>query len=455
MNVHDLKRECLFILKAYAYLPVTFLRRVVLGKDLYFRRLFWSRWGFLPKELKRLAQSRPTIWIEALSGGENTQIVTFVKRLRGLFPDVNLILSTNNRYSFEFSSKRKDLDFVFDSPWDLRHVVRRGLRTLRPAALLFIENCSYPVLCREARRAGVRTILLSGFMSHGYERHEIVARSIPRGFHRFLDDIGVKSEADADGYRRLGAPPRKIRVVGEMKYDLDFLWLSEEERRTMRADLGIRPDAPVFVAGSIRAGEDEIILEAFRRVREEFPEFRLLMAPSYYGNTMKMKDVFLKAGFDYQRKTALDAGELPKDAVLIVDTFGELARLYGIGTVNFIGASIIPKGKLAFGHNPIEPLIHGRPLLFGPHMNHWGEITEILLDADPGLQVRTAEEMAGTILRLLRDPNAMRRVCQAADQVVAPNADAVETNLAFAIEKIGEAGITAQPAEAVAGPVSP
>lgn len=443
LKAKDLLREARYVAKAYAYLPVTFWKRVLFGEDSYFRRFFWSRWGFLPKELESLARRRPTVWIEALSGGENTQIVTFVKRLRALFPDVNLVLSTNNRYSFEFSSRRKELDFVFDSPWDLRSVVRRVLRTLRPRALFFVENVSYPVLCREARRAGVRTALLSGFMSHGYEAHEIVARSIPRRFHRFLDHIGVKSEADAEGYRRLGADPSRIRVVGEMKYDLEFLRLSDAERRETRRRLGIPPEAPVFVAGSVRAGEDEVVLDAFKRVREARPEARLLMAPSYYSNTLMLEEVFAKAGLPYQRKSALDAGDPPRDAVIVVDTFGELGRLYGIGTVNFVGASIVPKGRLAFGHNPIEPLAHGRPLLFGPHMNHWGEITGVLLEADPGLRVRTGEEMARTLLRLMGDEGAARRVCEAAERIVAANSDAVERHLAFAREILSKAGIEA------------
>ncbi|HJM42785.1 MAG: glycosyltransferase N-terminal domain-containing protein [Nitrospinota bacterium] len=454
MNPKALLREARFIGKAYAYLLVTFWKRGVFGRDPYFRRFFRSRWGFLPKGLGELARRRPTVWIEALSGGENTQVVTLVNRLREMYPDVNLVLSTNNRYSFEFSRKRKALDFVFDSPWDLRNVVRRVIRTLRPRVLFFIENMSYPVLCREAQRAGVRTVLLSGFMSHGYEAHEIIARSIPRRFHRFFDRIGVKSEADAEGYRRLGADPEKIKVVGEMKYDLEFLRLSDGERRGMRRTLGIPPDAPVFVAGSVRAGEDEVVLEAFRRVREHHPGFRLLMAPSYYSNTLKLDEVFSKAGLDYQRKTTLDAGEAPRDAVIIVDTFGELGRLYGIGTVDFVGASIVPKGRLAFGHNPIEPLVHGRPLLFGPHMNHWGEVTEVLLAADPGLCVRTGEEMAATILRLLRDADATRRVCLAAEKVVTPNAGAVEKNLAFAREALAETGIEAREEAALPEAVS-
>jgi 3-deoxy-D-manno-octulosonic-acid transferase len=239
-----------------------------------------------------------------------------------------------------------------------------------------------------------------------------------------------------------------------MKYDLEYLQLSEPNRREMCRTLGIAPDAPVLVAGSVRAGEDTVILEAFRRVREVHPGFRLVMAPSYYSNTLLLDEVFSNAGFPYQRKTALDAGEPPRDAVIIVDTFGELARLYGIGTVNFVGASIIPKGKLAFGHNPIEPLAHGRPLLFGPHMNHWTEVTKILLGAEPGLCVRTGEEMAETILRLIRNEGAMRRACQAAHEIVEPNGDAVEKNLAFAVKGLAGAGITAHRETPVAETVS-
>ncbi len=447
MNRQDFLRELRYITKVYLYLPITFLRRVALGRDPYFRQFFFNRWGFLPRPLKDLARRRDTLWIEALSGGENTQIITFLKRLRGLYPHLNLVLSTNNRYSFNFSKKRPELDFVFDSPWDLRSVVRRTLRRLRPKALLFIENMSYPVLAREAQRRGVKTVLLSGFMSKRFDEHEIMARSIPRRFYRHLDHIGVKGPEDADGYRRLGADPKRIRTVGEMKYDLEYLRLSEEANLSLRRDLGIERRAPVLVAGGVRAGEDDIILEAYRRLKSHHPDFRLLLAPSHYSNTLQVNALFRSHGFPYRKRTEAASQE---DTVILVDTFGELGHLYGIGSFNFIGASIIPKGRLAYGHNIIEPLAHGQPIFFGPHMNHWRAITKVLLTIYPGLEVRTGEELAQGILGLVGRPNLMARLKEAAEALVEKHRSAVAQNLAFVQEILSRQGIEARrgPAEA-------
>ena len=371
---------------------------------------------------------------------ENTQIITFLKRLRGLYPHLNLVLSTNNRYSFNFSKKRPELDFVFDSPWDLRSVVRRTLRRLRPKALLFIENMSYPVLAREAQRRGVKTVLLSGFMSKRFDEHEIMARSIPRRFTDTSTTSASRARRTPTGIVGWGGPETNPHRR-EMKYDLEYLRLSEEANLSLRRDLGIERRAPVLVAGGVRAGEDDIILEAYRRLKSHHPDFRLLLAPSHYSNTLQVNALFRSHGFPYRKRTEAASQE---DTVILVDTFGELGHLYGIGSFNFIGASIIPKGRLAYGHNIIEPLAHGQPIFFGPHMNHWRAITEILLTIYPGLEVRTGEELAQGILGLVGRPNLMARLKEAAEALVEKHRSAVAQNLAFVQEILSRQGIEAR-----------
>jgi hypothetical protein len=185
-----------YVAKAYGYLPITFLRRAVFGRDPYLRRFFWSRWGVVPADVMAALGGGPVIWIEAISGGEVTQIVSFCRSLRAALPGPRLLLATNNRYSYEFATATLAVDAVVDSPWDCRGPVRRALSTVAPRALVGVENLTSPVLFREARRRGVTTVLASGLMSKDFHRHPMMHRSMPWRPFDGLDWIGAKSEED-------------------------------------------------------------------------------------------------------------------------------------------------------------------------------------------------------------------------------------------------------------------
>ncbi|MFQ6111711.1 MAG: glycosyltransferase N-terminal domain-containing protein, partial [Nitrospinota bacterium] len=246
------RRHAAYALKAYAYLPITFTKRVLLGKDPYWRQYFWSKWGYLPRELKESVRGRPTLWLDAVGGGEVTQIITFCRKLRERFPEHKIVLSSNNKYSLDFASTIPELDFVFDTPWDLKAAARRALKALNPCALICIDNAPYPVLLREAQRLGVRTILVSGIMSSGFWKYSTYRRALPMRFFRYLDAIGVKDEEDREGYLMTGAEPEKIRVVGNMKYDIEFIKINDEVRQGLRESLGWGREDRVLVGGCVR-----------------------------------------------------------------------------------------------------------------------------------------------------------------------------------------------------------
>ena len=421
--------ERAYAARLYTDLPGAFVRQVLLAREPERRARFWNRWGFAAAP--RAVADGPLVWIDVLSGGEVMQIHSFVRHLRDLLPRARLVVSSNNQYSCDVARTIPGLDGVLDTPWDLRHVVRRALRRLRPSVLVCVENLPWPVLVREAQALGVRTALCSGFMSKGFEGHETLWRSMPLGGYRCLDFVGAKTREDAEGFARIGVEPARIRVVGNMRFDVEFHRLGAEEQAGWRRRLRVSDGQRIIVAGSVRAGEEAMVLEAFARVRRERSDVVLFLAPSFFSPELDIEGTAARLGLTTRRRSQLDGRPRLDADVLVIDTFGELSRLYSVADLVFIGGSIRPASRLGYGNNIVEPLIHRRPILFGPFMNRWAEITQSLRSVYPGLEVHDAGELAREVLSLLSQPEAVAAIARQADAIIAEHADAPRRNAEF------------------------
>jgi len=416
-------------LRVFAITPVTFFKRVVFGKDPYWKQYFWNKWAFFPKELLRMARNRKTIWIDALGGGEVTQIYTFTGLIKSEFPGYNLILSTNNVDSFKFAANLQALDFVFDIPWDISFVMRKALKAIRPELLIVIDQVRFPVILKEAKKLGIKTVLISAAMANHYYRSDYWVRPLVYNFHRYFDFIGVTEERDKQAYLSIGAAADKIKVTGNMKYDENYIRISEEEKQRLREKLNLHPDDYVFVAGSIHLREEDIILEGYSRAKRIMPNIRLILVPRYMNAVSNMENTLRRMQLDFIKWTELNSWPVLKDEIILVDTFGELSRLYAIASVIFIGNSIFPRDKFALGQNIVEPLLHQQPIFFGKHMNKWRNIIDELKYVWNGLQIETAQELCDGLVTLQRDSDlclALRNKCR---EIVERNKDGITNNL--------------------------
>jgi 3-deoxy-D-manno-octulosonic-acid transferase len=426
-----LRAQLGYACKIYLHLPVTFLKRVLFGREPYWRAYFWNKWGFVCGDLSKLAAGKRLIWVDVLSGGEVMQIFSFVRILKGLLPDHDIVVSTNNKYSYDVAKGMPEVAYVFDTPWDLRHAVRRALKRVRPDGLVCIENAPFPVLLRQAQKMGVRTILCSGFMSKDYHRHENLWRAVPLGSYHHLDFVGAKSQEDAAGFVRMGVRPDKIAVVGNMRFDPAFQRLGAAEKEELRRNLRIPDGCKVFVAGSVRAKEEAVILEAFARAKQRYGNLFLLFAPSFFSPELNLAGTADKLGLKTTLRSKIDGRARVDADLLIVDTFGELSRLYSLADFIFIGGSLNPASRLGYGNNIIEPLVHARPIFFGPHMNRWTEITESLMSVYPGLKIRSASELAENLIFLMNHEEVVRALEERALSIVRGNGGAPRKNAEF------------------------
>lgn len=430
--------------QAYRSLPITFIRRVLLGRDPYWRRYFWNRWGYVGPALEKAPTGRPVLWLDALSGGEVTQAVTFCRQLRAALPGWSIILSTNNKYSFDFAVEHLDVDAVFDAPWDCPAPMRRALALIRPAAWVSIQLVYNPVLVGELRRAGVTTVLVSGLMSKGIHLHPQGVRAAELNPYGDLDWIGARTEEDAAGYIERGVSPERVRVTGNMKFDLDFLRVSDAERRALAASLHLVDGEPVMLAASVHPGEEVLIGRAYLLARQTAPNLRLIVVPRYQFDVDRATSTLSALGLSIVRRTAAGT-PVGRDSVIIVDTFGELNRLYSVATAVFLGGTMYRRNVTGFGQNPIEPLAHGKPLFFGPFMNLWREITDELKQSWPAVEVLSAEDLAAGVTAVLAGGSNVAALRQATDRMLARHEGDVQRNVDLVRDALaGRAGSEVQ-----------
>lgn len=381
-----------------------------------------QRFGKVPAGLNPDAE--PSIWIHAVSVGEVLAARALVPDLRKRYPHLRLFLSTTTITGQQVARSRvPEVDGLFYFPLDLPWVVRRWVDGLRPVLFLMMETELWPNLLRACRARQVRTALVNGRIS---------ARSFPRYrlvrpfMRRVLADVDLCCAQSAESAARLvalGADPARLAVTGSLKFDaLD--WTTSGRDRVLRY-FRVRDGRTVFIAASTLRGEDTAVLRAFRRLRTVSADALLVIAPRHPERFDEVEQLCAAEGYRVQRRTSLPIDTGPSGDVVVLDTVGELARLFEIATLVFVGGSLVDAG----GHNILEPAVFGKPILFGPHMQNFREIAESFLERSAAVQVRDEAALEAVVAELASDAPRRASLGAAARALVESNRGARERTL--------------------------
>jgi 3-deoxy-D-manno-octulosonic-acid transferase len=400
-----------------ASLPVFLFQAILRGK---YRRALRERLGAVPA----WAGAAAPLWVHAVSVGEVMAAIPLVRRIEGRWPALPILISTVTDTGRGVGQQRlPGKPFVF-FPLDFGWAVRRALDRIRPRAVLLTETELWPIFIRACGQRGIPVIAVNGRISpRSYPRY----RRVRFWFGRVLQGVRLfcmQTPEDAARIRDLGAPAERVQVVGNLKFDLAGDEDPAEGAR-VRAMLGLAPDRPVLVAGSTHKGEEALVLEAYRRARSPVPDLALVLAPRHPERLEEVAGLLRDAGLSWIRRSQAPAPE--GCAAILVDTMGELGRLYAAGTVVYVGGSLVPIG----GHNVLEPAAHGRPVLFGPHMGNFAEMARLFREQGAGLEVQDSSSLATAAVRLLCDPAEARRMGEAGRRIVATHRGAAERTVAL------------------------
>jgi 3-deoxy-D-manno-octulosonic-acid transferase len=379
-----------------------------------------QRLGYLPISFNLDADA--SIWIHAVSVGEVLTARALLPALREQYPHLRLFVSTTTIAGQQVARRRlQEVDAIFYFPFDWTFIVRRTLRLVKPRLFIMMETEIWPNLLRECRRRGVKTVLVNGrISSRSYPRYRLV-RPLFRRVLADIDRFCVQGEESRLRLIELGAEPARIAVTGSLKIDsLDVPTAAGPHSRTRDRVLRffrVGPNRPIVIAGSTLKGEEAAVLRAFRRVKTAAPDALLILAPRHPERFADVEALAAATSFKTIRRSELPIDAEPRADIVVLDTIGELAALYQIATIVFVGGSLVDAG----GHNILEPAVYGKPILFGPHMQNFQEIADAFLASGAARQVQSAEDLEEWLVALLIDPVRQASLGAAARALVAAN----------------------------------
>jgi 3-deoxy-D-manno-octulosonic-acid transferase len=392
-----------------------------------------ERLGYLPISFN--LDGEESIWIHAVSVGEALTARALAADLKARYPRLRLFLSTTTMAGQQVAkgSLGRVVDAVFYFPFDWSFIVRRTLNLVKPRLFIMMETEIWPNLLRECRRRGVKTAVINGRISlRSYPRYRLIRPF----FRRVLADVDrfcMQSEESARRLIDLGADPARVTMTGSLKFDsLEVPPPSGtgvahgKPRERLLRFFRVSPSRTVIVAGSTMRGEEAAVLTAFKRVKDTKSHVLAILAPRHPDRFGEVERLARDAGFVTARRSELPIDAEPRADVVILDSLGELAQLYQVATVVFVGGSLADHG----GHNILEPAVYGKPVIFGPHMQNFKEIAEAFLSNGAAIQVRSDQELDDTILALVRDPVQRARLGAAARALVEANRGAKGKTLA-------------------------
>ncbi len=353
-----------------------------------------ERLGRVPQRLREGA-GRPTIWVHAVSVGEVLALTGLIQLLREQNPKYRIVISTTTATGQKLARDRFGAADVFYFPLDFAFAIRPYLRLLKPEIVVIAETEFWPNFLRQAKKSGARVVVVNARISDRsfprYRRFSRLLRPVLANVDRFL----AQSDIDRGRLIEIGAHDDRVSVSGNLKFDIKVPKISALIGQ-LQASIKSSGATPVIVAGSTVDGEEPIVIEAFRRALKWYPNATLILAPRHPERWPAVIDLLRSSGLPWWRRTEWATDTPIAGGIFLLDSIGELAALYHLATVAFVGGSLVPRG----GHNILEPAHYGVPIVVGPHTENFRDIVDLFTRAG-AVDVIAPDEFADEVLHLL------------------------------------------------------
>jgi 3-deoxy-D-manno-octulosonic-acid transferase len=373
--------------------PYWLLRMATSGR---YRAGLAGRLGMVPKDLRAAVAGRDVVWIHAVSVGETMAATQLIRQLREALPGWVFAISTTTETGQRLAKERLAGAPVFYLPLDFRFAVGRYLRVVQPRMLALMESELWPRLIDECATRGIPIVVVNARVSDRSFPRYMRLRRLWRPFLERISQFLAQSHETAERLVRIGAPSERVSVMGNLKYDVRA---GDASPMTKRVG-SLLYQARLIVAGSTLAGEEEALLAAWPTIQKAVPDAALLIAPRHPDRFEEVSGLIRKSGYPFFRCShlLLDTEPIFGGTILLLDTIGDLASMYGIGAAAFVGGSLVPKG----GHNPLEPAQFAVPVVMGPSFENFREVVEGMR-ATNAIRIVAPERLSETMIALLRD----------------------------------------------------
>lgn len=393
-----------------AILPFYMLIRAGKGKAIPMEKFG----DFTPPEM-----GKKVIMFHGVSVGEVIALENLIKKVKETFPDYKLVVTTGTKTGQEIAKKKfaNVADFITYFPLDITFCVEKFLTKINPSVVLIAETELWPTFAGLCKKKNIPLFVINGRISDStYKSYRLLTPFFKELFKNYTG-IFTQSEEDKEKFIKIGAPPSKTEVMKNLKFDV----------KKVEANFNLG-SGRIIIAGSTHKGEDEIILNSFCRLKQEFPDIKLLLAPRHLTRLDSVKALVEKTNLEYGLRSQNDSFD--NNEIIILDTLGELSKVYQICNFAFIGGSFNKTG----GHNPLEAIVYEKPVISGPSIHNFRDIYWILTRTNAGKVVKTPQELTKYMQKLLSDNTFYAKSCSDCKHVFAQQQGAME----FVIRKLNE-----------------
>src|SRR2546423_10395941 len=333
-----------------------------------YRHKLGQRFGSYDAAVRARLAAQQCTWIHAVSVGEVAVALKLAGKLRQLDPKFFCVLTPPTTPGFRVANAEPNecMEVLF-SPLDFWPIIRPALNVINTIRIVLVEAEVWPNLAAEARNRRIPLALVNARLSKRSEARFQRFRSLIAPTFRRLEAICVQEPEDVERWVALGVSRERIHPVGSIKYDPAEVRLNPELPLEILRSFGIDRDSPILFGGSTHAGEEEILGEIFQRLRADFPAFTLIVAPRHVERAGEIRNRLQRLGLNVYLRSEAGASRTAPPECLLLDTTGELQHWYAVATIVFVGKSLTARG----GQNPVEPILAGKPVLFGPHMENF------------------------------------------------------------------------------------
>ena len=409
-----------------------YLRRML--KRGGYARNFSQRFGRYSKEMANRFAEGGWTWIRAVSVGEIGLALRLIEELKRQSPDYKAVISTTTSTGYALGLQRRAnrpwIEVIYN-PIDFYPIVSLCWKQIRPREAILIDSDLWPSFLALAKAHRSPVYLANARLSRRSERRYVKLRSLAQTlFWRNVTSLFAQDQGDAERWKRVGVPADRITVTGNMKYDTDDLASGINSRFSVWLQKhGINVGRPILLGGSLHPGEEDLLLSGFKLLQAEFPQLFLILVPRHVERTREIVQLLRARGVRFALRSEPDFQDDP--SILLVNTTGELRDWYSAATVVVVGKSFYGVG----GQNPIEPILAGKPVVVGPHMENFQYIVDELRTAGGIIQLHSADALVPTLADLLRNPSAASSVVARAFKAMAHHQGAIRRTASMIINE--------------------
>lgn len=398
----------------FVALPFIYVVRAVKGKYMYGWR---EKFGML--NVPQMNEKR--IMFHGVSVGEVIALENVIKKAKESFPDYEIIVTTGTKTGQDIAQKKyKDIaSFVTYFPYDIPSFVRSFLNKVKPTMVFIAETELWPAFSHYCKKKNIPLFIINGRISdatfNSYKRFSFFFKQMLKNY----TGVYTQSQIDNDKMISIGSNPETTKVMKNLKFDV----------KRSECDIQIGQEfGRVIIAGSTHAGEDEIVLKMFSEVKKEFADAKFLLAPRHPQRVPQVEELVKTTGLNYGLRSKNDTFE--NNEVIILDTLGELGKMYSICDIAFIGGSFNKTG----GHNPLEATVYDKPTITGPSIHNFRDIYWLLSQSNAGKIVENGDELTAYVKKLMGDKEFYSQACADCKTVFAEQQGALD----FVINRIKE-----------------